>query len=163
MSVNKFKPHVWIIPEDRADEELANGFLLHYAVAERAAQVARPAGGWSKVLDVFETEYLKLLQNPNAHVIMLIDFDEKIEDRKTHFERRIPEGVRSRVFVIGSKGTPESLKRELGMTLERIGTALAEDCLEKDFEVWHHAHLMHNSDELQRLVDIVKPILFQRS
>ena len=92
---------------------------------------------------------------------MLVDFDEKIEDRRTRFGQRIPDDVKSRVFVVGSKDTPESLRCELGMTPERIGTALAEDCLKKEFELWHHPHLIHNSDELQRLVHVVKPILFR--
>jgi hypothetical protein len=29
MSVNRYKPHVFILPEDGADHELADGFQLH--------------------------------------------------------------------------------------------------------------------------------------
>ncbi len=29
MSVNKFLPHVLVLPEDDADSQLANGFLLN--------------------------------------------------------------------------------------------------------------------------------------
>src|SRR5437763_1041855 len=136
MSVNKFKPHVFLIPEDDADRQLAIGFLDHYAVADRVVDMRDPAGGWSKVLDVFEVEYLKLLRSSeNAHLVMLIDFDEKIEVRRAHVEQRIPVEVRSRVFFVGSKGTPETLRRELGMSPDRIGRALAEDCLKKELEL----------------------------
>jgi hypothetical protein len=162
MSVNKYKPHVFLIPEDDANRQLAVGFLDHEAVADRVVDMRDPAGGWSKVLDIFESEYLKLLRgNENAHVVMLIDFDKKVEDRKVQVQQKIPDDVSSRVFVVGSKDEPESLKGELGMAFERIGRELADDCLKDDFELWRHPHLIHNSDEWQRMVHAVKPILFQ--
>lgn len=162
MSVNKERPHVFLIPEDDADRQLAIGFLDHYAVADRFVDLRDPAGGWSKVLDVFEEEYLRRLRgSENAHLVMLIDFDEKIDIRRAQVEQRIPTDVRSRVFFVGPKGTPETLRRELGMSRERIGNALADDCLKKEFELWRHPHLIHNKDELQRMIEVVKPILFQ--
>ena len=168
MSINKYGPHVWIIPEDSADEQLANGFIQHSAldraVAARAVQVVPHAHGWPTVIELFTREYISWLRRfkDHAHVVMLIDFDDKdIEGRKAHFDRSIPEDVKARVFVIGSKVDPEALQRELGMTRERIGAALAEDCLKKDFELWRHEHLVHNRSELERMTKIVKPILFQ--
>jgi hypothetical protein len=163
MSVNKFRPHVFLIPEDDADRQLAIGFLGHFAVDDRVVDMRDPAGGWIKVLDVFEEEYLmKLRGSDKAHLVMLIDFDDKdIAGRRDLFEQRIPDDVKPRVFVIGSKVDPEALQRELGMTREQIGKALAEDCLKKDFELWRHAHLVHNGSELERMSQVVKPILFQ--
>jgi len=163
MSVNKHRPHLFLIPEDDANRQLAVGFLNHYAVTDRVVDMRNPAGGWSKVLDVFETEYLKLLRgNENGHVVMLIDFDEKVDDRRALFEQRIPHDLRSRVFVLGSKDEPETLKRELKKKpFESIGGELALGCLKDDLGLWGHAHLMHNNSELQRLVKLVKPILFQ--
>lgn len=35
MSVNKYKPHVFVIPEDDADRQIADGFVLHPGVAAR--------------------------------------------------------------------------------------------------------------------------------
>ena len=163
MSVNKFRPHVYLIPEDDADRQLAIGFLDHFAVDDRVVDIRDPAGGWIKVLEIFEDEYLKKLRGSDkAHLVMLIDFDDKdIASRRAHFEERIPDDVKSRVFVIGAKVDPEALQREFEMTRERIGTALAEDCLKNDFELWRHAHLVHNSSELERMSKTVKPILFQ--
>ncbi len=107
--VNRYRPHVWLIPEDDADRELAVGFLNHEAVADRVVGVRAPAGGWHEVLDVFESEYLpQLRRHLGAHVVMLIDFDGD-ESRRAHFEARIADDVRPRVFVIGSKDDPETL------------------------------------------------------
>ncbi len=161
MSVNKHKPHVLLIPEDDANRQLANGFLLHYAVDARNVAIRTPAGGWRKVLEVFESEYLPLLRkNPNAHVVMLIDFDE-VADRMAQCVQVIPDDLRFLVFILGAKDEPETLKGELKMAFEEIGRALAQDCLKDDFDLWRHPHLIHNNAELQRLVDVIKPILFQ--
>ena len=48
MSVNKAKPHLYVIPEDDADRQIAKGFVLHGRVDERRVQVVEPAGGWSR-------------------------------------------------------------------------------------------------------------------
>jgi hypothetical protein len=160
MMVNNCQPHIWLIPEDDADRQLAIGFRKHDAVDDRRMSIRAPAGGWSKVLDVFETEYLpRLHQYPAAHVVMLIDFD-GAEGRMTHFAQRIPEDVRPRVFVIGPKNNPEALKRELKMTFENIGRALAQNCLDGDFQLWCQPQLENNDAELERLVAVVRPILF---
>jgi uncharacterized protein YfaP (DUF2135 family) len=111
MSTNKYRPHLCLVPEDDANRQLAIGFLNHEAVADRAVDVRGPAGGWAKALDVFESEYIPHLRRfPSAHVLMLIDFDE-VEDRRSQFEGKIPNDVQSRVFVVGSKDEPETLKR----------------------------------------------------
>ena len=162
MNVNIYKPHVLLVPEDAANRQLAVGFQNHEAVADRLINIRKPAGGWEKVLDVFQVEYVPLLRNsPLALVIMLIDFDDKdIDQRRKLFADKIPDEFRSRVFVIGAKDEPESLKREFKRTLEDIGKVLAHECFEGQFNLWAHSHLSHNSEELKRLVAAVKPILF---
>ena len=92
-------------------------------------------------------------------MVLLIDFDE-VGDRRAQCEHRVPDDVKPRVFVVGSKDEPETLKGELGMPLEKIGWQLAQDCLSDDLGWWRHPHLSHNSAELQRLVQVVKPMLF---
>ena len=120
-----------------------------------------PAGGWKKVLEVFLCEYLPLLRRyTDGHVVMLIDFDED-DDRLKKIEAEVPDDVKARVFVIGSKDEPETLKGELKMPLEKIGGALAQDCLAGDLGLWEHQQLSHNGPELKRLEQIVKPILFE--
>jgi len=162
MSVNKYRPHVILIPEDDANRQLAVGFLGHYAVADRVVEMRDPAGGWGRVLDIFESEYLNLLRaNENAHVVMLIDFDEMGDDRKSQCNQRIPDDLKSRAFLIGSRETPEALKKELGMPSEKIGEALAQDCNSNELGRWHHPHLRHNLDELRRMTSVLKQIVFQ--
>jgi hypothetical protein len=29
MAVNRYKPHIYVVPEDDANRQIANGFLLH--------------------------------------------------------------------------------------------------------------------------------------
>ena len=112
--VNRYRPHVWLIPEDDADRQLAVGFLNHEAVADRVVGVRAPAGGWHEVLDVFEKRVSSAAsQVSRPHVVMLIDFDGD-ESRRAHFEARIADDVRPRVFVIGSKDDPETLEARDG-------------------------------------------------
>lgn len=161
MSANKYKPHILVIPEDDADRKLAFGFSYHPAVADRAIDVRVPAGGWSRVLEVFEEEYIPHLRNfQQAHAVLLIDFDEKGESRRGLCEQRIPMDLKSRTFLIGTSDAPEDLKRELNLTLEQIGTALADDCGRDDLGRWTHPHLVHNLAEVQRMKRTVHPILF---
>jgi hypothetical protein len=53
---------------------------------------------------------------------------------------------------------PEELKATLG-SYETIGMALAQDCREGT-DTWGHALLKHNTAEIERLREHVRPILF---
>ncbi len=150
-----------MIPEDDADRQIADGFVLHPRVRDARIQVVPPAGGWSKVLETFRDEYIpKLRAYRDAHVVMLIDFDGQVERRKADFERKIPAEFKTRVFVIGSKYTPETLRSELGQSFEAIGNSLADDCEGGTAVLWDHEQLSHNDADRQRLDQTVKPFLF---
>ena len=162
MSVNKYKPHVYVIPEDRRDAQIANGFAQHPGVMTRQIQVVEEAGGWPEVLKTFKEEYLPLLfQNQDTHVVMIIDFDEAIEERRARFNAEIPDGVRNRVFVIGPRNTPESLRQSLGKKYEDIGRSLADDCGGDRTDTWGHELLQHNEPDRVRLFQTVKSFLFE--
>jgi hypothetical protein len=159
--MNKYAPHVYVIPEDDADRQIADGFVLHPQVKDTRIQVVPPAGGWPKVLKTFQDEYvLKLREYPHTHVVMLIDFDDHIEERKADFEQEIPAEFKTRVFVIGSKRKPETLRREAKKSFEEIGRSLADECDAGTAGLWGHEQLSHNDAERQRLVQTVKPFLF---
>lgn len=162
MTVNKHKPHVYVIPEDRRDAQIANGFANHSSiVAQRQIDVVAEAGGWPKVLDTFKEEYLPLLRhNEFMHVVMLIDFDGKHEERRAKFNDEIPDDVRERVFVIGPFGTPESLRQSLGKGYEDIGRSLADDCDGDRRDTWDHELLQHNEVDRIRLLQTVRSFLF---
>lgn len=159
--MNKYAPHVYVIPEDDCNRQMADGFVLHHQVKDRRIQVVPPAGGWSKVLKTFREEYIRELRDyPGAHVVLLIDFDDQVENRKASFEHEIPEEFKTRVFVVGCRRNPETLKKALKMSFEEIGKSLANDCENGGAEQWNHEQLQHNEAERQRMFQTVKPFLF---
>jgi len=166
MSVNKYKPHLYILPEDGHNRELANGFIGSGWVGElniRQVQVLPEAGGWPSVLAKFKDEYIPLLKAYEfGFVVLLIDFDEEYEARRTLFSTEIPDEFTERVFVIGVLDEPQDLRKALDLKLnfEEIGSALADDCHHNTTKMWDHEHLKHNDAERLRMMKTVKPILF---
>jgi hypothetical protein len=160
MSANKYKPRVFVLPEDDADREIANGFLLHPSLDLRAIQVIRSAGGWKNVRDKFVSEHIKILKNySKTHVVLLIDFDEDAE-KLEYVKSSIPAELEERAFVIGAWSNPEALRgADLG-DFETIGWNLAEACRSGSDSPWDHDLLKHNAEELHRMTPILKPILF---
>ena len=160
MSINRYQPHIIVLPEDRANEEIANGFLQAENVNQRAVQVERPAGGWGKVVDKFiEVHIPEMRQFTKSMIVLLIDFDQR-EDRFSYVESQIPEDLKKRVFVLGVQSNPESLRRDTKKTFEEIGEALAKDCSDNTNELWGHPLLEHNKTELERMILSVKPFIF---
>lgn len=161
MSVNLYKPHVLVLPEDDANRQLVNGFLQDPTLNLRAIQVLPIAGGWAKVRDVFAHAQLALLRKyPERHLVLLIDFDEHVADRAQIFQAVIPADVRQRVYLLGTHDEPEPLRKACGVSLEKIGEQLAGACANGEPGLWSHAMLAHNGAELERLTQNVKPFLF---
>lgn len=160
MSVNIYKPHVLVVPEDSADRDIVNGFLLDSSIKQRNIQVLPPEGGWRKVLDFASDHVEKLRKYQNRHLVLLIDFDGYVEDRQRQFRERIPEDVRDRVFLFGTLSEPESLKSACGISFEDIGKKLASECSDDGDDLWGHELLKHNASERDRLNARVKSILF---
>lgn len=159
--MNRYAPHVYIIPEDDRDRQLVDGFILHDQVKSQRVQVMPPSGGWHEVLKTFKAEYIhRLRDDQKGHVVMLIDFDGHYADRRKEFEDEIPDDLKQRVFVVGSKVTPEDLKNELANNYERIGLLLAEECFARIETTWNHEHLKHNEPDRLRMINVIKPILF---
>ncbi|MHB1558778.1 MAG: hypothetical protein ACYC61_15095 [Isosphaeraceae bacterium] len=127
--MNKFIPHIFVIPEDEADREIADGFVNNQRVDDRRIQVMPVARGWPNVLTTFQDEYIpRLRKYPLGHVVMLVDFDDRGNDRMARFRQVIPDDLGGRVFVVGSSMNPEALKDALKLSAEKIGWQLAEDC-----------------------------------
>ncbi len=157
MSVNRELPHVFVLPEDNANREMANGFQLGLdPVWSRQFQVLEVAGGWLRVLDEFNDNYARSMERyPRRFMILLIDFDGKPDRLKT-VRAKIPENLMERVFFLGTLTEPEKFRE----SLETVGLALAKDCREETEMTWGHQLLKHNASELQRLREHVRPILF---
>ncbi|MDI3287949.1 hypothetical protein [Polyangium sp. 15x6] len=149
MSVNKHKPHWLILPEDDANRQIANGFLL--AFPDKNIQVLPPARGWPHVRDSFEREHNGEMQRyPERLMVLLVDFDNQV-DRRAEVTSEVLDSLRDRVFVLGAYVHPEELKKALGMSYEKIGKALARECVEGTGETWGHPLLRHNLRDLTRI------------
>ncbi len=160
MSVNKYLPHVFVLPEDDANRQLANGFQLDPRLDTRRMQILEEAGGWREVLDRFQAYHVpEMDRNANRFMVLLIDFDGR-EGRLNEVRAAIPDPLRERVFVLGARSEPEELRQNLGSTYETIGLAMARDCRDNTDETWAHGLLCHNAGELERLRRHVRPILF---
>jgi hypothetical protein len=152
---------LYVLPEDDANRQLANGFLLDHALSPRSVQVLEPAGGWSKVVDCFLSDHVQEMERyPNRSVVLLIDFD-RDPDRLSFVKAKIPAQVAERVYILGALNEPEDLKSANLGSYETIGLAMAQDCREETDKIWGHDLLKHNAGELDRLRVRVRPILFQ--
>jgi hypothetical protein len=159
MSVNRDRPHVFVLPEDDANRQLANGFHLELDLI-RQMQVLLPAGGWIEVLRRFLADHVaEMDRNQHRYMVLLIDFDGK-NDRVDEAKAKIPNRLIDRVFVLGVRTDPETLRADLGYSYEQIGRDMAEDCREETDTIWGHDLLRHNSGEIARLRQHVRPILF---
>ena len=149
MSCNKYLPHVLVLPEDHANAQLANGFLLDQALSTRSIQVLEEAGRWHEVINRFLSD---------RSMVLLIDFDGD-PDRLSGVKAKIPGNLNERVYILGAFIESENLNADLG-SYETIGLALAQDCREETDTTWSHPLLRHNAGELARLRERVRPILF---
>lgn len=105
MSVNAYQPHVLVLPEDDANRQMANGFVLHAHLKQHNIQILPPSGGWGKVLASFVSEHIAGLRKyPHRHLVLLIDFDDHVDARREHFVAQFPTDVRERVFLLGTRG-----------------------------------------------------------
>jgi hypothetical protein len=159
MSVNKYLPHVLVLPEDDANRQLANGFLLDQYLSTWKIQVLEEVGGWVQVLERFLSDHVVAMDRyPGRFMVLLIDFDGR-QERLQDAREKIPERLTDRVFILGALSEPEALKANLG-SYETIGLAMARDCREETTTTWGHVLLRHNANELDRLREHVRPILF---
>lgn len=161
MSCNKYLPHVLVLPEDDANRQLANGFLLDQAISTRSIQVLEEVGGWNEVVNIFLSDHVVAMERtPERSMVLLIDFDGDA-NRLSHIKARIPEHLNERVYILGALDEPEGLKASDLGSYEEIGMAMAQDCREDTDRTWGHRLLRHNAGELDRLRQRVRPILFR--
>ncbi len=163
MAANAYKPHLVILAEDKANQEMVTGFCLHPCVIERSVETPPFIGGWNKVVTQFSKQYEVSLQKyPERRLLLIIDFDELYEKRLAWIKSHITNDFIHRVFVLGILSEPEQLKTALGhQSYETIGQTLADECVHNVYELWGHELLKHNQPELARLMKEVKPFLFK--
>jgi hypothetical protein len=158
--INRYKPHLLVLPEDDANRQIANGFLLDSKLNSLAIQVLPAAHGWEDVVHKFTNGYASTMRQYSYRMIaLLIDFDQD-KDRLNYVKKYIPGDLADRVFVLGVFSEPESLRSDIRKSFEKIGEALSNDCPDDTNELWGHELLKHNKNELARMVPLVKPFLF---
>ncbi len=160
MSINKYQQHLFVLPKDDANRQIANGFILNLNVNSRAIQVLPEARGWENVVEIFTNEYVTTMRKyTHRMIVLLIDFDED-ENRLSYIKDKIPKDLIDRVFVLGVLSEPENLRKDIRENFENIGEALAQDCSDDTNKLWGHNLLKHNQAELDRMIVSVKPFLF---
>lgn len=161
--MNRFDPHLLILPEDDANRQIVNGFIAHPNIDSTRIKLLRPAGGWTKAVR-------SLTQNhcPEMNIfihrifVLIIDFD-GIDSRCAEIRSQISEPLGKRIFVLGARTTPEDVKRSATYlsSYEKIGRALAEDCIGDKRSIWGKHELNCNLEEIQRLRENAGPWLFR--
>ncbi len=161
MSCNKFRPHLLVLVEDDANRQILNGFTNHRALNTRVIQILPPSGGWTKVVDGFRDNQISDMGTyTERRMLLVVDFDGVPEQRIEEIRRDIPDHLKARVFIVGTRSTPENLRNETGASFEKIGRDLAKDCADNTRTAWNFPGLAHNAAELDRLFRDVRPFLF---
>lgn len=161
MSCNKFRPHLLVLVEDDANRQILNGFTNHRALNTRVIQILPPGGGWTKVVDGFRDNQISGMEAyPERRMLLVVDFDDVPERRIEQIRRDIPGHLNERVFILGTRTTPENLRTETGASFETIGRDLAKDCADNTRTTWNLSGLAQNAAELGRLFRDVRPFLF---
>ena len=155
MGVNRERPHILVLPEDDANRQIANGFLLNFRANQ--IQILTPAGGWKKVVDRFLQDHEPFMNaNAERFMVLLIDFDGHL-DRFEQISQKIPVTLKDRVFILGAFDDPEDLKKKKLGSYEAIGEKIANDCRDGTNTIWQHQLLVHNVQEVARICQIALP------
>ncbi|HTS26539.1 MAG TPA: hypothetical protein VMH81_11740 [Bryobacteraceae bacterium] len=99
---NRHQPHVLVLPEDDANRQIANGFLMGLDQPTlKQIQVLPPAGGWKAVLHEFESNHVVGMDRYSGrYMVLLIDFDGQA-GRLNVVKQKIPQHLQERVFFLG--------------------------------------------------------------
>ncbi len=160
--VNRERPHLFILPEDKEDNNLVDGFLLHPRIDPKQIQTLPFSRGWTNVRDEFEKDHIGEMRKwRERRMILLIDFDRR-EDRFTEMIRVVPEDLRERTFIFGASHEPEEIRRDTGRSVEEIGESLADECVSGSLDLWNHPMIAHNRPEFDRLCRSMREFLILR-
>jgi hypothetical protein len=157
VSVNRYKPHLLILPEDDANRQIAVGFATAVDEAcSRQLQILEVAGGWLAAVNRFLSDHVRYMQDyPDRHMLLLIDFDGDPARLQT-VRGQIPSTLAARVFVLGALTEPEDLRRQGLGTYEQIGRTIATECFSEEGGLWSHTLLSHNLEEVARLRPLLR-------
>lgn len=159
--VNRERPHLMVLPEDAANNDLVNGFLLHPDIESGQIRVLPSAGGWTRVRDDFASIHIKEMRRyPQRRMVLLVDFDE----HRSRFDAVfavVPDDLKNRVFVLGIFDEPEAVRHEIAVSIEELGEALAEECVKDQDALWNHRLLVNNREERERLRTAIRAFVIR--
>jgi hypothetical protein len=70
MSLNRRRPHVFVLPEDDANRNLANGFVLDVTNA-RQIRILPGVGGWRHVAEIFNSDHVhEMRKYPDRFMVL---------------------------------------------------------------------------------------------
>jgi hypothetical protein len=148
LALNRYLPHLIVIPEDDANRQIAVGFTL--GCQTKQIRIENHCRGWTDTLDVFLRAHESDMRSyPKRYVVLIVDSDGQ-NDRISNIRQQLPVDIAGRVFVLGCFDEPENLKSEIG-SFESIGKTIAKQCIDGEHSIWLNVHLIHNTEELNRL------------
>ena len=157
MGVNKHKPHLVVYMEDNPYRDLVNGMKKLPNINDFNIDSKNPCGGWNKTLSKLEENLNLINSNENMFVLLLMDFDNKFNERYSKFENILKEqSCKARVFLLGiDVKESEDLKKTLGYkNLEEISKILSENCPKEESKEWNNKHLKCNLREIEKMKSI---------
>jgi hypothetical protein len=156
---NKYQPHVFLIPEDDANREVALALLLELDIDPAKYKLFLAARGWPHVVESFLRDHVNGMNRfQQRYLIMLIDMDNHPE-RLENIRAQIPVDLEERVFILGTLSEPEDLKPDLGSSFDDVGVMLGRDIRDSTGRAWGHALLQINQPELDRLKTHLCPLI----
>lgn len=159
MSINRFKRHLYVLPEDERNRQIATGF--EKSCDTNQIQVLNEARGWSNVCSVFELDHVREMNNfVDRYMVLLVDFDQS-NSRIADVHKHVPLSLANRVFVLGVWSEPEDLRRSVSASYEVIGEKMASDCRNGTSNIWGHPLLVHNATEIARICVEFRSLLFR--
>jgi hypothetical protein len=151
MSINKEKPHFHIIVEDDANRQILNGFANCLNVKRDNFKITTERG-WLSVVEKVKNDYIpKLRKYSHGRVLMIIDFDNEVERRRSLISKELGIEFENRIFTLGVKTEPEDFRKKIRQSFEVIGKNLAENCPGEPSTLWNDELLVHNRSELARM------------
>jgi phosphoribosylformimino-5-aminoimidazole carboxamide ribonucleotide (ProFAR) isomerase len=156
MSVNKYKPHIILVPEDKATHRIATSFTTEMIATDPRWHVIEYQDGWPNVFAYLKQQVPTQQAKSHRIVIAIIDFDGQAEQRRADLFGQIPESLHERVFLFGCRDEAEDLRRVHSKSLSEIGILMNKACLQGDFTHWENEQLAVNGHELIRLRDYLE-------
>jgi hypothetical protein len=147
---NKYRPHIYILPEDDANRQVALATLLGLDIDPQSYKVLHVAGGWLDAKNTFLNDHVPTMRQYGLRSFVLLVDGDMDADRFEQMRCEIPADLRDRVFILGSLDEPEDLKPDFG-SLDEIGSRLAEDLSDPTLGIWNHSLLAVNVPEVRRM------------